>query len=159
MSLAYFNNSFFFFLNYCIMDMSSLFPSDSVTGGTPSDPSVHVSFRAGVLNRDASTNQMTADPRPGTFQILTSLEDGLVHIQWKPRGAVEAEQDLILINGETEMKQVMSCPASARVYVLKWRDSDTRLFLWMQEKDTSQDATKVSIVNGILENGPTPHQV
>lgn len=141
------------------MDMSSLFPSDSVTGGVSLDPSVHVSFRAGVLNRDTSSNQVTADPRPGTFQIMTSLEDGLVHIQWKPRGNEEAEQDLILISGEAEMKQVMSCPASARVYVLKWRDSDTRLFLWMQEKDATQDTTKVSLVNSILEHGPPPQQV
>lgn len=90
---------------------------------------------------------------------MTSLEDGLNHIQWKPRSVSDAEQDLILINGEIEMKQVTSCSPSARIYVLKWRESETRLFLWMQEKDASQDATNVTLVNSILENGPTPQQV
>lgn len=52
------------------------------------------------------------------------------------------------------MKQVMSCPASARVYVLSWRESDTRMFLWMQERDATEDAARVSVVNNILENGP-----
>lgn len=140
------------------MDMSSLFPSDTNNNNgsaTDDDASsqVHVSFNAGILNLDSSSKRMTADPRRGQFYIRTSLDDGLVHIQWKPCDG-DVEKDLILINGETEMKQVMSCPASARVYVLKWRESDTRMFLWMQERDAGEDAARVSVVNYILENGP-----
>lgn len=146
-------------LSVATMDMSSLFPSDSVAAEMPADLSAHVSFRAGFLSRDPSSNQVTADPRQGVFQITTSVEDGLNHIQWKERNTTNAEHDLILINGEIEMKQVTSCSPSARIYVLKWRESETRLFLWMQEKDASQDATNVSLVNSILENGPTPQQV
>lgn len=146
------------------MDMSSLFPSEANATAdlaSSTDPLIHVSFKAGLLTLDNTTKQLTPDARQGTFQIRTSNDDGLVHIQWKPRPSTTAdgEKDLILINSETEMKQVMSCPASARVYVLKWKESDTRLFLWMQEKNSDQDTTRVTLVNSILENGPTPLQV
>lgn len=142
-----------------IMNMSNLFGPDVIASGLPGQSSVHVSFRAGILTHDHNSNRVTPDPRPGTFQIWTSPEDELTHIQWKPRDSSDVEHDLILIRGEIEMKQVASCPPSARVYVLKWRDSDARLFLWMQERDPSVDQTNVSLVNSILENGPMPQQV
>lgn len=141
------------------MDMANLFGTNVIAAGLPGQSSVHVSFRAGILTHDQTSNRVTPDPRPGMFQIWTSPEDELTHIQWKPRDSSDVEHDLILIRGEIEMKQVTSCPTSARVYVLKWRDSNTRLFLWMQERDPSVDSTNVSLVNSILENGPAVQQV
>lgn len=137
------------------MDMASI-PGSEVLGSLSNDSSVHVSFRAGILTHDPTTNRVTPDPRPGVFQIMTSDADTLTHIQWKPRNSSTIEQDLILILGESEMKLVTSCPASARVYVLRWHAGDARLFLWMQEPDPSVDPTNVSLVNSILENGPVP---
>lgn len=146
------------------MDVPSLFPRDANpntnSSEQSSDPSVHISFKAGLLNMDEATKQVTPDERPGLFQIRTSVEDGLVHIEWKPRATANAsvEKDLILISGEIEMKKVVSCSPSARVYILKWRDANTntRMFLWMQEPDMTQDSTRLSLVNSILEHGPTP---
>lgn len=57
------------------------------------------------------------------------------------------------------MKQVTSCPPAARVYVLKWKEADTRLFFWMQGTDATQDATNIAAVNNVLENGPDSQQV
>lgn len=140
------------------MDMSSLFPSDNVAGEMLQDQMTHVSFRAGLLNHEKLTKETTADPRKGLFQIITSEEDGLSHLQWKPHDGTSVEQDLIMINGEIEMLKVTSCAPSDRVYVLKWHDSDMRMFLWMQEKDESKDPTNASLVNSILENGANSQQ-
>lgn len=141
------------------MDMSSLFGPEVLGAGLPEESSVHVSFRAGILTHDPSTNRVTPDPRAGVFQIMTSTSDTLTHIQWKPRNSRTVEHDLILFHGESEMKQVTSCPPSARVYVIRWRVGDVRLFLWMQEPDPSADPTNVRLVNSILESGPISQQV
>lgn len=141
-----------------LMDMSSLFPSEG-PGQLAAQEAPHVTFRAGILTRDPTTNQVTPDPRKGTFQITTSPEDGLMHLQWRPRNHPTVEQDLILFSGETEMKLVSSCPPTARVYVLKWREADTRMFFWMQSSDCTQDAANISAVNSILEHGPQHQQV
>ena len=139
--------------------MSSFFPTDG-TAALTSQLTPHVSFRAGVLNRDPDTNRVTADPRKGTFQITTSPEDGLMHLQWRPRNVQTIEHDLILFQGETEMKQVTSCPASARVYVLRWKEqAEHRMFFWLQASDSSQDAANIAAANAILENGPDHQQV
>lgn len=142
------------------MDMSSLFPPDSgMANLLNARPTPHISFKAGFLTRDPSTNMVTADPRKGIFQIVTSTDDGLLHLQWRAKNSTTIDHDLILFNGETEMKQVTSCPASARVYVLKWREANTRMFFWMQGKDPSADARLITSVNNILENGPDSQQV
>lgn len=141
------------------MDMSSLFPADAGIGSVLNAlPTPHVSFNAGMLTRNETTNLVTPDERKGIFQIVTSTEDGLIHVQWRPRNQSTPDPDLIIFNADTEMKRVSSCPASARVYVLKWREADKRLFFWMQGKDPSADDTVISQVNAILENGPSGNQ-
>lgn len=142
------------------MDMSSLFPSDGGLGSVLSArPSAHVSFKAGMMNRDETTNMVTADERKGVFQLLTSPEDNLLHLQWRARNTSTIDHDLILFPAETEMKPVTSAPASARVYVLKWKEADKRMFFWMQGKDPTKDESLVTDVNSILENGPDNAQV
>ncbi|KAI0567474.1 Proteasomal ubiquitin receptor Rpn13/ADRM1 [Gracilaria domingensis] len=133
--------------------MDGILQSDGMGGLLPSDPRAHVSFRAGILNRDPATNRVEADPRKGMFRIITT-NDGLMHLQWRPRNSGSVEQDLILFNGDAEVKQVTSCPPSARVYVLKWKEGDTRMFFWMQGSDASQDAANIASVNRLLESGP-----
>lgn len=141
------------------MDMSSLFPTDGIGGVLSTQPGPHVKFPAGIMTRDSESNRVTADPRKGTFQIIT-LADGLMHMQWQPRNSETAEEDLILFGtAETEMKLCNSCPDSARVYVLRWREGDQRMFFWMQGKDPSQDAANIALVNNLLEHGPDAQQV
>ncbi|CAN8075889.1 unnamed protein product [Agarophyton chilense] len=135
------------------MDKDGILQSGGIGGLLPSDPQPHVSFRAGILNRDPATNRVEADPRKGMFQIVTAT-DGLMHLQWRPRNSPTVEQDLILFNGDAEVQQVTSCPTSARVYVLKWKEGDTRMFFWMQGNDASQDVTNIASVNRLLESGP-----
>lgn len=142
------------------MDMSSLFPTESgMNNIISSAPTPHVSFKAGTLSHDTTTNLVTADPRKGVFQVITSGDDGLTHLQWRPKNSSTFDPDYIIFPGDAEMKQVTSCPASARVYVVKWREGNTRLFFWMQGKDPSADAPLVTSVNNILLRGPDAQQV
>lgn len=122
-------------------------------------PAAHISFKAGILTRDPATNLVTADPRKGIFQIATSADDGLTRLQWRPKESSTFDPDYIIFPADAEMKQVTSCPASARVYVVKWREGDTRLFFWMQGKNPSADAHLVTSVNNILLRGPDAQQV
>lgn len=139
--------------------MSSLFPADAGMGNVlNTQPTPHVSFKAGMLTRNETTNLVTADERKGIFQIITSPEEGLTHVQWRARNQSTPDPDLIVFNGDTEMKRVSSCPAAARVYVLKWREADKRVFFWMQGKDPSADEGLIAQVNAILENGAPSNQ-
>lgn len=140
------------------MDMSDLFSSDGVRQALMEQSNPLISFQAGILNRDSETNRVTADPRKGNFQIVVE-DDRLMHLQWRARGSTDTEHDLILIPGETEFKQVASCPNSARVYVLKWKDAPERLFFWMQGNEATQDDVHVRTVNSILEGGSENQQV
>lgn len=142
------------------MDMSSLFPPDSGLASVLSArPSPHVLFKAGLLNRDETTNMVTADDRNGIFQLITSPDDNLLHLQWRVRNVSAVDQDLILFPAETEMKPVRSASPGARVYVLKWREADKRMFFWMQGKDPTKDDSLIAQVNHILANGPDHPQV
>ncbi len=116
----------------------------------------HVAFKAGRMNYDPATGQVTPDLRKGILQVVTA-EDSLTHLQWRtrPNGEVEQEHDLIVFPGETEMKRVRSSPS--RVYVLKWIDASTRLFFWLQYGDESADAANIERLNSVLRDGP--HQV
>lgn len=140
------------------MDMSSLFSPDSGIGSVlNARPAPHISFKAGILNRDESTNNVTADSRKGVIQLIT--EESLLHLQWRPRNSSTVEHDLILFPSENEVKLVTSAPASARVYVFKWRGESQRFFFWMQEKDPTKDESIIAQLNSILTNGPDNAQV
>ena len=134
------------------MDMSSLFSADSGIGSVlNARPSAHITFKAGILTRDEATNAVTPDERKGVVQLVT--EENLLHWQWRPRNSSTFEHDLILFPPDNELKLVTSAPASARVYVLKWRGESQRLFFWMQGKDASRDEAIVAQVNNILTHG------
>lgn len=139
------------------MDMSSLFPADSGALSARAPP--HVSFKAGMMNRDETTNLVTADERKGVFQIITSPEDQLMHLQWRALNTSSVDEDLIIFSGAAEMKRVVSCSATARVFVLKWKGVDKRMFFWMQGKDPTADEAHIAQVNTILENGVDNQQV
>lgn len=132
--------------------------AEAVAALLPSRPRPHISFRAGVLNRDSATNRVEADPRKGVFQIVTSTADGLMHLQWRTRASTDIEQDLIIFSGEVEVNKVNSCPPAARVYVLKWKEGGTRMFFWMQGSDPSQDVSNIASVNNLFEHGPEAAQ-
>lgn len=140
------------------MDMSSLFPNEDALATAMASARPHVSFKAGRMSYDMTTRMVTADPRKGVFQIVTSPEDSLTHLQWRarPGAEVEPQHDLIVFPGDTVMSPVQS--TSARVFVLKWIDADTRMFFYMQGGDESADASAITQVNRILNSGPS-HQV
>lgn len=143
------------------MDMASLFPHEAdpnAAGGGGTDGVPHVAFKAGRMNYDEETGQVTADERRGMLQVVTGT-DLLTHLQWRtrPGGGVDADHDLIIFPGLAEMKPVTSAPTGSRVYVLKWIDANTRMFFWMQDGDSTQDTANISRLNSILQNGP--HQV
>lgn len=134
------------------MDGSSLFPNQSILEGALGAPAPLVQFKAGMMSHDTTTNLVTADPRKGMLQIITSPEDNMPHLQWRTRPGREVEQDLIVIPGEAEMKRVES--TSARVYVLKWLGTTTKMFFWMQGGDDTEDEQHIANVNRILGFGP-----
>ncbi len=86
------------------------------------------------------------------LQIVTSPDDSLTHLQWRPRPGTAVETNLIVFPGESVMKRVES--TQARVYVLKWLGSSSRRFFWMQGGDEAEDGPVIEEVNRILEFGP-----
>lgn len=105
---------------------------------------VLVSFKAGKMNREGST--VTADPRRGRLELVLMPEDSLTHLLWRPRGLSAApEDDLIIFPGEAEFARVRSTPD--RVFVLKWRGADTRMFFWMQHTNADEDQGFVDTIN------------
>lgn len=135
------------------MDGSSLFPTNqSLLEGALGAPAPLVQFKAGLMSHNLTTNLVTPDPRKGMLQIVTSPDDNMPHLQWRARPGRSVEQDLIVIPGEAEMKLVAS--AHARVYVLKWLGTTTKMFFWMQGGDASEDARHIATVNRVLGLGP-----
>lgn len=115
--------------------------------GDLSTPQVIVSFKAGKMNRERSL--VTADPRRGRLELVLIPEDSLTHLHWRPRGSSTApEDDHILFPGDAEFVRVRSSPD--RVYVLKWRSSDKRLFFWMQHANADDDEGYVDAINARL---------
>jgi 26S proteasome regulatory subunit N13 len=110
-----------------------------------------VSFRAGKMTREINT--VTADPRRGRLELVVSPEDSLTHLQWRARGSPlgHPEEDLIIFAGEADFVRVNSSPD--RVFVLKWRGADTRMFFWMQDADPSTDQANVDAINNRLSDG------
>jgi 26S proteasome regulatory subunit N13 len=107
-----------------------------------------VSFKAGKMTKGGST--VTADPRRGRLELVVSPEDSLTHLQWHARGTSSnsPEEDLIIFPGEADFVRVNSSPD--RVFVLKWRGADTRMFFWMQDPDASTDQGHVDAINQVL---------
>lgn len=101
-------------------------------------------YKAGklVLRRENGRQMMVADKRKGIIKVLRDESDGLVHFQWlERRGGVmgqptrtHLEDDLILFPKEAVMKK-SGQGGSGRIYLLKFRQGDRKLYFWFQEDE------------------------
>merc|ERR1739838_816214 len=122
-------------------------------GSTRSGSSKHlVEFRAGKMYMKAQ--MVHPDKRKGQVYIYQA-DDSLMHFCWKDRTSGTVEEDLIVFPDDCEYKKVAAC-TTGRVFVLKFKSSNRKLFFWMQEPKTDKDEENVRKINYILNNPPTP---
>lgn len=85
---------------------------------------------------------------------IYSAEDQLIHFCWKDRTTGHIEDDLIIFPDDCEFKKVDQCK-TGRVYILKFKSSNRKLFFWMQEPETEKDDDFCRRINEILNNPPS----
>jgi len=113
-----------------------------------------VEFRAGKMNLNLTTKMVSPDKRKGMLTVLQS-DDQLMHLQWKDRTTGTIEDDLIIFPEDVEFKPVPAC-TTGRVFVLKFKTSNKRMFFWMQEPKADKDEEFCKKVNDNLNNPPAP---
>ncbi|KAI8333050.1 hypothetical protein BC941DRAFT_358238 [Chlamydoabsidia padenii] len=67
------------------------------------------------------------------------------------KGTIYMDQDLIIFPDEAEMVRVDECN-TGRVYLLKFKSSNQKLFFWMQKKDDDMDEEWVNKVNRLIND-------
>ncbi|KAI8083032.1 proteasome complex subunit Rpn13 ubiquitin receptor-domain-containing protein [Halteromyces radiatus] len=115
---------------------------------TAQRPSHLVEFNAGKCIRE--NNTLKPDLRKGVIYMDQS-DDQLMHFYWKERKASEPEEDLIIFPDEAEMVRVQEC-TTGRVYLLKFKSSNQKLFFWMQSKNDEKDEEMVNKVNRLIND-------
>jgi hypothetical protein len=134
---------------------TNLFAMPGTVGGAAgSTQKPLVEFRAGKMNFDDSTKNVTPDRRKGLIQ-LTQSPDGLIHFIWKDRTSGIAENDLIVFPDEAVFKHLKQC-TTGRVYLLEYKTSSRKLFFWMQEPSDAKDEENSNKINQYMNNPPTP---
>lgn len=115
-------------------------------------------FKAGRMTlidsvQDGNKKKMVhADKRKGLVYIY-SADDGLTHFCWKDRTSGNVEDDLIIFPDDCEFKKVDQCK-DGRVFLLKFKSSNRKLFFWLQEPSTDKDDEYCRKVNELLNNPP-----
>jgi len=126
-------------------------------GNTPArsaGPKALVEFKAGKMTLNATTKMVSPDKRKGQLSVIQS-DDQLMHLQWKDRTSGTVEDDLIIFPDDVEFKSVPAC-TTGRVFVLKFKTSNKRMFFWMQEPKADKDEEFCKKVNENLNNPPAP---
>jgi hypothetical protein len=113
-----------------------------------------VEFRAGKMTFNTTSKMVSPDKRKGMLSVLQA-DDQLMHLQWKDRGTGTVEDDLIIFPDDVEFKAVAAC-TTGRVFVLKFKTSNKRMFFWMQEPKADKDEELCKKVNENLNNPPAP---
>jgi len=113
-----------------------------------------VEFRAGKMTFNTTSKMVSPDKRKGMLSVLQA-DDQLMHLQWKDRGTGTVEDDLIIFPDDVEFKAVPAC-TTGRVFVLKFKTSNKRMFFWMQEPKADKDEELCKKVNENLNNPPAP---
>jgi len=121
---------------------------------TRSQSKALVEFRCGKMSFNETTKMVSPDKRKGLLMV-TQTDDQLMHLQWKDRTAGSVEDDLILMPDDVEFKAVPAC-TTGRVFVLKFKGNDKKMFFWMQEPKSDKDEDYCKKVNDFLNNPPAP---
>jgi len=103
---------------------------------------------------NTTSKMVSPDKRKGMLSVLQA-DDQLMHLQWKDRGTGTVEDDLIIFPDDVEFKAVAAC-TTGRVFVLKFKTSNKRMFFWMQEPKADKDEELCKKVNENLNNPPAP---
>lgn len=111
-----------------------------------------VEFKAGKMTMKGK--MVHPDKRKGLVYVHQS-DDSLMHFCWKDRQSGSVVDDLIIFPDDCEFKKVPQC-TTGRVFVLKFKSSNRKLFFWLQEPKTDKDDENCRKVNEVLNNPPTP---
>uniref|UniRef100_T1ITP4 Proteasomal ubiquitin receptor ADRM1 homolog n=1 Tax=Strigamia maritima TaxID=126957 RepID=T1ITP4_STRMM len=109
-----------------------------------------IEFRAGKM--DLKGAMVHPDKRKGLVYVHQT-DDSLMHFCWKDRTSGSVVDDLIIFPDDVEFKRVTQC-TTGRVYILKFRSTNRKLFFWMQEPKTDKDDECCKKVNDYLNNPP-----
>jgi len=131
----------------------ALFSNNASTSRGNSSKNI-VEFRAGKMHLKGTT--VHPDKRKGLVYVYQA-DDSLMHFCWKDRTAGKVEDDLIIFPDDCELKRVPQC-TTGRVYLLKFKSTNRKLFFWMQEPKTDKDEEHCKKVNDTLNNPPKPGQ-
>ena len=96
--------------------------------------------------------KVSPDKRKGLVSVYQS-DDQLMHLTWKDRGTGTLEDDLIIFPDDCEFLAVPAC-TTGRVFVLKFKTSNKRMFFWMQEPKADKDEEFCKKVNESLNQLP-----
>lgn len=124
------------------------------TGASPASTGTSrnlVEFKAGKM--EMRDKMVHAIKRQGLVYLKQSPDDNLMHFCWKDRQSGVTEDDLILFPDDCEFKRVKEC-TTGRVYVLKMKSSNKKMFFWMQESKTDRDDEFCKKINELLNNPP-----
>ncbi|RXG58539.1 Proteasomal ubiquitin receptor ADRM1 [Armadillidium vulgare] len=127
--------------------------SSALFGSTARSSSKNlVEFKAGKMYMKGK--MVHPDKRKGLAYVYQS-DDTLMHFCWKDRTSGTIEEDLIIFPDDCEYKKVPQC-TTGRVYVLRFKSNNRRIFFWMQEPKTDKDDEFSRKVNEYLNNPPAP---
>ncbi|XP_076044667.1 regulatory particle non-ATPase 13 isoform X3 [Oratosquilla oratoria] len=127
--------------------------SGALFGGTTRSSSKNlVEFRAGKMYLKGK--MVHPDKRKGQV-YLYQADDSLMHFCWKDRTTGTVEEDLIIFPDDCEYVKITQC-STGRVYLLKFKSINRKLFFWMQEPKVEKDDELARKVNELLNNPPTP---
>ncbi|XP_017884292.1 proteasomal ubiquitin receptor ADRM1 homolog isoform X2 [Ceratina calcarata] len=130
------------------MSGGSLFGSNA-SRGTPKNL---VEFKAGKMTMKGK--MIYPDIRKGQLYVYQS-DDSLMHFCWKDRVSGYVEDDLIIFPDDCEFKHVPQCK-TGRVYLLRFKSSNKKFFVWLQDLKTDKDEEYCRKINEVLNNPPTP---
>jgi len=137
----------------------SIFGQNASSLGSTSGNRHSIELKAGRMNLVDSEQggvkkkMLHPDQRKGLLYIY-SADDGLTHFCWKDRATGNIEDDLIIFPDDCEFKKVEHCK-DGRVYLLRFKSSNRKLFFWLQEPSSDKDDDNCRRVNELLNNPPS----
>lgn len=132
-----------------------IFGSSSALGGSSGGNRHLVEFKAGRMNMVGK--MVHPDQRKGLLYVYQA-EDGLIHFCWKDRTTGNIEDDLIIFPDDCEFKRIEQC-STGRVFLLKFKSSNRKLFFWMQESKTDKDDEWCRRINEVMNHPPSQNNI